>query len=112
MRDRAANTTECISFHSNGTVSDGRSERPKISDNGNVVAFLSHATNLVDGDTNNTVDAFVHYRDPGETMGETIRVSVGNNGEQANNLSGELDLSGDGNLVVFTSHANNLVFGE
>jgi hypothetical protein len=38
---------------------DGSSEQPAITGNGRVVAFVSRATNLVPGDTNDVRDIFV-----------------------------------------------------
>ena len=49
------------------------------------VAFASSASNLVAGDTNNTTDVFVRDR----MTGETTRVSLANDGTQANGLSTE-----------------------
>jgi Tol biopolymer transport system component len=86
---------------------------PSISADGRYVAFASEATNLVDGDTNNAPDAFVHDRE----TGETTRVSVSSDGSQANARSSwgyasSLDLSGDGRYVVFQSDATNFVPDE
>lgn len=43
---------------------------------------------------------------------ETLLVSVGRGGEPANGPSERASISGDGRLVVFTSHASNLVRGD
>lgn len=109
IRDRANQSTECISFHSDGTtVANGRSGSPVISADGNVVAYLSNATNLVAGDLNGTTDVFVHFRDTGETR----RVNVSSSGQEANGKSFKLDLSQDGKFVVFDSDADNLVAND
>jgi len=55
-----------------GNNESGWSVRPAISSDGRYVAFASLASNLVNGDTNNSVDVFVHDR---ETV-DTTRVSV------------------------------------
>jgi Tol biopolymer transport system component len=84
-RDRVAKTTIAVSV-ANATVNvfgDGASSSlagPTISDDGNRVAFESMATNLVTGDTNADIDAFV--RDI--LGGTTKRVSVDPAGAQVN----------------------------
>src|SRR5439155_25147262 len=65
-------------------------------------------TNLVAGDTNGTLDAFVHDL----RTGSTIRVSVDSNGVEANGGSGTPTLSPDGRYVGFSSSATNLVPGD
>jgi Tol biopolymer transport system component len=106
VRDRVAGTTECISFHSDGvTVSNGRSQFPAVSGDGRYIAYTSAADNLVDDDTNGVADVFVHDRHTGETK----RISVTDNGDQANGKSVWLDITRDGRFVVFDSAATNLV---
>ncbi|MFC5215126.1 TolB family protein [Streptomyces coerulescens] len=48
-----------ISVAADGTQANGSSGRPVVSADGHVVAFTSHATNLVPGDTNDRADLFV-----------------------------------------------------
>lgn len=76
-----------------------------ISANGRYVAFTSAASNLVGGDTNGALDAFVRDRKTGETR----RVSVSSAGVQANGTSTAVAISGDGRQVAFLSAATNLV---
>ena len=66
-----------------------------------------------------TYDIFVHDRDtdvdgiydePGFIS--TTRVSVDSSANQANNYSYSSSISADGQLVVFQSHASNLVAGD
>src|SRR5262249_15236273 len=68
----------------------------------------SFATNLVPGDTNDRSDVFLHDR----VTGDTVRVSVGTDGSEADGFSGEPALSADGRFVAFTSFAGNLVPGD
>jgi Tol biopolymer transport system component len=82
-RDRVAKTTIPVSVANGSTTTfgDGASSPltgPSISDDGNKVAFESMATNLVTGDTNADIDAFV--RDI--NGGTTTRVSLDSNGTQ------------------------------
>jgi hypothetical protein len=60
----AQGTTERVSVSSAGAQSNGFSGDPAISRGGRAVAFVSHATNLVPGDTNNTFDVFVRILAP------------------------------------------------
>jgi Periplasmic component of the Tol biopolymer transport system len=79
-----------------------------ISADGRYVAFVSAATNLVSGDTNNFQDIFVHDRQ----TGQTTRVSVASDGTQANGHSYAPSISADGRYVAFASLASNLVSGD
>lgn len=79
-----------------------------ISADGRFVAFVSMATNLVPGDTNDTPDIFVHDRETGMTS----RVSVSSGGEQAKATSRSPSISADGRYVAFDSGALNLVLGD
>ena len=78
-----ADTTERVSVASDGTQANYRSYYPSISADGRFVAFWSHAGNLVDGDTNDMIDIFVHDRHSGQTR----RVSVASDGTQGNSYS-------------------------
>jgi Tol biopolymer transport system component len=74
------------------------------------VAFISNASNLVSGDTNNANDIFVY-----DTVANTTsRVSVDSNGTLGNSFpydpfSYKPSLSADGRYVAFDSDASNLV---
>ena len=110
VRDRRAGKTERVSVSSGGAEGNANSYRPVISADGQFVAFVSDATNLVPGDTNGHADVFV--RDL--AAGRTERVSLGPGGAQGNGDSGYVGLaiSGDGRLVAFVSDASNLVPGD
>src|SRR4029079_29606 len=83
------------------------SAKPSISSDGNIVVFPSSATNLVPDDRNELQDVFLRDR----TRGITERVSAGPLGE-ANGASLAALVSADGRVVVFSSEASNLVFGD
>jgi Tol biopolymer transport system component len=97
VRDGGA--TQRVSVRSGGAESTTGSSclQPAISADGRVVAFVSNASDLVEGDTNGTEDVFVHDR----ASGETTRVSVGPEGQQADRISWHPDVSADGRLVAF-----------
>lgn len=102
VRDRVAGTTELVSQATDGTPgNDGASSgsKPAISADGRFVAFESHATNLVAGDTNEVTDIFVRDR----LAGTTERASVGAGGVQATVESTDASISGDGGRVAFQS---------
>jgi len=105
VRDRAAGRTILVSATPKGLPANGYSFLPSISANGWFVAFLSDASNLVPGDTNNQRDVFV--RDL--TRGRTHLVSVANDGSLANSSSASPSISADGRRVAFASFASNLV---
>ena len=73
-----------------------------LSGNGSLV-FASSADNLVTGDTGDFTDIFV------KTNGRIKRVSLTNEGFQANSNSNSPRISHNGKVVVFTSYADNLV---
>ena len=98
-----------VSVSSSGEQANGPSERPTVSGDGTKVVFMSHATNLVRGDTNNASDIFL--RDL--LRNTTTRISVSSRGEQANGGSAiDTRISTNGRYVVFSSEASNLVPGD
>jgi Tol biopolymer transport system component len=108
VHDRLMAETARVSVSSIGTQSNDRSFDPVISPDGRYVAFESAASNLVDGDSNNVFDIFVHDR---QTR-ETTRVSVSSSGVQGNDFSYDPSISSDGRYVAFRSNADNLVDGD
>ncbi|MFM9265511.1 calcium-binding protein [Tychonema sp. BBK16] len=81
---------------------------PSISADGRFVAFISFASNLVPGDTNDAPDIFVRNL----LTNTTTRVSVNSAGNQGNSFSGSSSISADGRFVAFSSFASNLVPGN
>jgi len=108
VHDRETGATTRVSVASNGAEANHESRQPSISTDGRYVAFRSYASNLVPGDTNGTADIFVHDR----VTGATTRVSVANDGNQANDASTWPSVSADGRFVAFGSYASNLVPGD
>lgn len=97
VRDRQLGTTTRITGGGGGGT-------PMISADGRFVAFASADSNLVPGDTNWAIDIFVYEL----ANGQTERVSVDSEGQEANGGSLEPFLSSDGTYVAFISHATNL----
>jgi len=108
VHDRLTGATEAVSKDSAGIPANDISRYPSISSDGQVVAFMSYASNLVLGDTNGERDIFVHDR----ATGVTTRVSVDSAGGQGNGFSYGPSVSADGRYVAFFSAASNLVAGD
>ena len=107
--DRADGGLERVNRSSAGIEANAQAlGRPSISADGRYVAFASHATNLVAGDTNGVADVFVHDR----VTGVTVRASVGPGGVQGSGASRDPDLSDDGTVVAFTSNAFELIASD
>ncbi|HEY2793936.1 MAG TPA: hypothetical protein VGJ28_16340 [Micromonosporaceae bacterium] len=100
----AAPVTQAVSRTAAGAFGNHPSAAPGVSADGRYVAFSSHATNLVPGDTNVRQDVFV--RDL--TTGTIVRASLGPGGVQANAACTQARISGNGRYVTFTSSATNL----
>lgn len=116
LADLRKGTTELVSVGPDGKGDDS-SFGPDVSDDGDRVSFVSTAANLVDNDANGTSDVFVRERG----NATTIRVSVTSKGEEFEAFEtcesatcnragvGESRISGNGEVVVFTTPANGLV---
>lgn len=104
LKNLQTNETRIVSRGALGE-SNARSMDVAISGNGDVVAFISHASNLVTDDTNGQPDAFVYYTN----RGTVERISVGTDGSQANKQTSRVAVSANGRYVAFLSDASNLV---
>ena len=104
LRDTVARTTRLVTKATAGKA-NGNSYQPKVSDSGRYIAFLSDATNLVPGDTNNATDVFRADL----TTGKIVRVSVAASGAQANKATAGIAMNATGSSIAFASDATNLV---
>ena len=106
--DRDTDTIERVSVDNSGQEGNAHSWYPSISDDGQLVAFFSAASNLVSGDTNASLDVFVYDRGA-----NTIeRVSVNDSAQEGDGDSSLARISADGRYVAFCSLATNLVAGD
>jgi Tol biopolymer transport system component len=105
--DRQTRRIERVSLAGDKTQGNSDSASPSLSADGRIVAFESAATNLVLGDTNEMSDVFVYERQTGLIS----RISIASDGTQGNDNSYAPYVSGDGRIIVFESHATNLVSG-
>ena len=104
--DRVDATLERVSLAHDGSEANGASITSSLSDDGRFVAFDSIASNLVPGDTNDSLDVFVYARDTGAVE----RISVSDDGSEAvGGTSTRPVISSDGRFVAFVSEAFNLV---
>jgi Tol biopolymer transport system component len=103
--DEEPATLERVSLGPDGVKGDSYSLIPSISADGRFVAFSSLASNLVSGDHNGEIDAFVRDR----ATGTTTRVSVGWDGQEPDGESYGPRISADGKFVAFLSSATDLV---
>ncbi len=104
VRDLVSNRTVLVSRALHGGSAAGSSLQPAISADGRFVAFTSSAPDLVEDDSNGSLDVFVH-----DLRTEvTTLISRGSNGELADNDSFSPSLSADGRFVAFSSLASNL----
>lgn len=108
LHDTVTGVTEMVSRDSLGVQGNAASDRPCISDDGNIISFWSDSSNLVVGDLNFVRDIFVIDR----LAGTTSLASVSSAGVQGNAISSRPAVSGDGRFVAYRSTASNLVAGD
>jgi len=106
--DPQTGQTILVSVSTGGGQSDGFCGVSAISTDGNLIAFVSGATNLVPGGLAGVGDVLV--RDV--AAGVTSRVSVDSGNNPGNDDSGAPGISADGRFVAFWSDATNLVAGD
>ncbi len=107
LRDMTAGTTILVSATADGVPGNGDSRNPAMTPDAKYVAFVSTATNLVAGDTNQLADVFV--RDV--QAGTTSLASVGALSTVLTARSDAPVITDDGRYVAFFSTATNLVSG-
>ena len=102
--DRQTGQKKLVSVNNAGVTANGYSYYPAISADGNVVVYMSMATNLVPG-YGNQYDIFI--RDISAGMTDVVSKNI--YGSQPNAPSVGPALSGDGRFIAFDSFANDLV---
>ena len=102
-----------ISIGLSGDSANASSEAPTISSRGDIVAFVSNASDLVENDNDdNLSDIFIH-----EIKSGSMRlISTTNNGSESiydhgviYERGGYVNLSSDGSYLVFQSYAQDLI---
>lgn len=111
VKDLATGAVTLVARAAGGAVGDRGSKSGTFSPDGTKVAFWSSSTNLVPNDNNASTDLFVKDL----VTGAVTLVTSTASGVQAN-LFSDQDLttafSPDGNFLLFTSLASNLVPGD
>lgn len=111
LYDRSTDALELVSLDFTGGLAGSAPSSffaGTITGDGRFVLFQSDADNLVPDDTNTATDAFVRDRQ----LGLTERLSVGDDGQQAEGASYILfqeGISDDGRYATFSSGADNLL---
>ncbi|MAW59254.1 MAG: hypothetical protein CMJ94_00305 [Planctomycetes bacterium] len=101
LHDLLLHRTERVSLTDGGGLANKLSELPRVSGDGQRVAFVTYADNLVAGDTNSARDVYLRDR----AAGSTQRISLSTSGEQSNNDSYVAGLSADGRYVLFSTRS-------
>jgi hypothetical protein len=104
----AIGKTSRVSVSSSGVQGNYYSASPSINEDGRWVAFSSGSTNLVDDDTNEKEDIFLHN----QVTGITTIVSTSSDGVIGNGLSWYPSITADGSMISFSSFASNLVSND
>ena len=109
VSDLVLGTNWLVNANTNGIAAAGNSSQPSLSGNGRWVAFVSTASDLVAGDSNESCDVF--FRDLQNNA--TTLVSVNTTGTGPGNTNSfSPAISSDGRFVLFFSLANNLAAGS
>lgn len=112
--DRVRGTLELASRRSTGeapTSAAGASDSPSFSPGNRFILFYSTFSDLVPGDTNGSLDLFVHDR----ATGAVVRVDVAANGSEGNGsnvIRFGVGRSEDLRTIVFQKISTNLVPGD
>jgi Tol biopolymer transport system component len=94
-----------LSVNTNGTQADYASSLPSISANGDVIAFASDATNLVEDEIDWSPQVYVRNM----ITGKTSIVSKNSFGEILDGPSTNPSISADGRYIVYESLATNII---
>ena len=108
VRDLVSLTTTRVSVSSSGAQASDWSVQPSISNDGRFVTFHSRATELVSGAGGSYSSIFLHDR----ATGSTEWISRSTAGLAPNGASTSAVISGNGNYIVYSSVASNLVAGD
>lgn len=107
LRDRVNGITERVSVASGGVEANGHCFDPALSWDGTRVVFTAWADNLVASDASKAQDVFVHDRASGLTFAASV-----NCGGVVVDEGSEPSISGDGQVIAFSSWSDNLIAGD
>jgi Tol biopolymer transport system component len=109
IRDLVNGATTLVNVNTNGGVANGGSHGSVMTPDGRYIAFVSAATDLVAGDTNNIPDIFVRDRQTGVTTLASPGAMAASSSILAMSSSESPEITPDGRYVAFYSAATNLV---
>ena len=109
VHDRSTGITELVSVDSSGSQGNGDSHPATISPDGQVVGFMSLATNLDANDNNSFTDVYIHDRASGLTECVSIN-TLGSAGNEDSFLP--IAFSADDRFVTFSSAASDLITSD
>mgnify|MGYP001553775393 FL=1 len=109
IRDLVNGATTLVNVNTNGGAANGGSHGSVMTPDGRYVAFVSAATDLVAGDTNNIPDIFVRDRQTGVTTLASPGAMTAASSILAMPSSESPEITPDGRYVAFYSAATNLV---
>ncbi len=111
--DQHTGAYELVNRAQGGAAGNGPSSSPVLSADGQYVAFVSSASNLVEGYNNHFSNVFIRDRQTGSVQIVSVD-SLGRRGDGDSGLTYwgrgyySVDLSSDGRYIVFESSATNL----
>ena len=109
IHDLATHTTSLVSVNADGTASpNGPSFSPSISEDGLTVAFVSRATNLVNGVTNRAGEIYLRFVAAGTNLWGTGSYEGLGTASSALSASSPV-LSSDGRFVAFKTSRGRIV---
>lgn len=105
-KDISTGSIKLLSKNSSGVQADQNSAPPRISCDGGVVAFESPATNLGGYDSSHPHNVYIDVLSGGDNALTNITASANSSADD------HIDVSCNGNDVVYASDASNLVSGD
>lgn len=105
LKDMLTGGVQALSVNSSGQIGNQLSIQPSMSCGGKVVAFVSSASNLVPGDTNNKADVFVSRIGWSGNLLSNITI-------EGNESSSVPSVSCDGNKIAFQTNATTFPSGH
>ena len=100
--ERETKTLTHVSKSLIGLSGNGRSNYPKLSNNGRFISYLSSSSNLIVGDENNAYDVFVYDR----VADTQALISTSSFGVKSDRYSQDPSISGDGRYITFTTDSS------